>query len=175
MDIKNFIMGVAIFILTIAVAVYGIQTFYEKPVYEDFCINSISPHLINSSLDCETSSGKWISYVALETKGPEGYCDLEYYCRQDYDHFSEKYSRNIFLISLPLGVLIIIAGAVFFGLEAVGAGLMAGGVGIIFYGIGGFWRFADTWLRFVLSLIGLVVLIYFAYWFNNRYTKKKKK
>lgn len=172
MHIKNFIIGIAIFVLTIAVAVYGIQTFYEKPLYEEYCPTIHTAQFINNSIDCANNGGKWMNYTALDRI--EGYCDREYYCRQDYENLNEKYSRNIFLIALPLGILVIIAGAVFFGLEAVGAGLMAGGVGVIFYGIGGFWKFADTWLRFILSLIGLLILIYFAYWFNRKPGKKKK-
>jgi len=71
---------------------------------------------------------------------------------------------------LPLGIIIIAIGALVFGLEFVGAGLMFGGVGIIVYGVGGFWRFAQDWLKFSLSAVGLVILIYLAYLM----TKKRK-
>ncbi|MBU2053109.1 MAG: hypothetical protein V1788_00955 [Nanoarchaeota archaeon] len=37
MKIKNAVLGIAIVVLTIFVTVYGINTFYEKPVYDDFC------------------------------------------------------------------------------------------------------------------------------------------
>lgn len=101
-------------------------------------------------------------------EGAQGYCDIDYSCRQDYEADREKYSRNIFMIAVPLGILVIVLGAVIFGLEAVGAGLMGGGVGIVLYGVGGFWSFAEDWLKFALSLLGLVVIIWFAYRFNGK-------
>ena len=76
---------------------------------------------------------------------------------------------------MPLGILVIVLGAVIFGLEAVGAGLMGGGVGIILYGVGGFWRFADDWLKFSISLLGLIILIWFSYRFNGKGFKWQKK
>tara|TARA_Y100000294_G_C8508545_1_gene317738 strand:- start:113 stop:313 length:201 start_codon:yes stop_codon:yes gene_type:complete len=45
---------------------------------------------------------------------------------------------------------------------------MGGGVGIILYGVGAFWRFADDWLKFILSLIGLIAVIILSYWFNSK-------
>tara|TARA_Y100000034_G_C6749373_1_gene332976 strand:+ start:263 stop:556 length:294 start_codon:yes stop_codon:yes gene_type:complete len=86
----------------------------------------------------------------------------------EHESAQEKYSKNLFLIALPLGIVIIALGAFVFGLESVGAGLMGGGVGIILYGVGAFWRFADDWLKFILSLIGLVAVIGLAYWFNSK-------
>jgi membrane protein implicated in regulation of membrane protease activity len=73
----------------------------------------------------------------------------------------------VFFIALPLGIVIIAIGAIVFGLEFVGAGLMFGGVGLIIYGVGGFWRFAQDWLKFTLSAIGLVIVIYLGYRFNK--------
>tara|TARA_Y100000296_G_scaffold87409_1_gene133207 strand:+ start:2800 stop:2970 length:171 start_codon:yes stop_codon:yes gene_type:complete len=56
---------------------------------------------------------------------------------------------------------------------------MGGGVGIILYGVGAFWRFADDWLKFILSLVGLIAVIVMAYWFNSKnwniWKKKMKK
>ena len=86
-----------------------------------------------------------------------------------------KYAKSVFLIAVPIGILIIILGALMFGLDFVGAGLMGGGVGVILYGVGGFWQFAEDWIKFLLSLVGLVILIWFAYWFDKRSFKKKSK
>ncbi len=180
MNIKNVVIGIAIIILTISVAVYGINTFYDRPEYEDFCDEFKPYRSVNDSGECEILGGKWNSWegpVPVEEGrlAADGYCDLDYYCRQDYDEASEKHAKVVFMIAVPLGILVIIIGAIVFGLEAVGAGLMGGGVGIIFYGVGGFWRFAQDWLKFSISLIGLAVLIWFAHWFNKRMNKKKRR
>ena len=77
------------------------------------------------------------------------------------------------MITLPLGILIIILGTLLFKLESVGAGLMGGGVGIILWGVSRFWIFAENFLKFILSLAGLGVLIWLAYYFNKKVNKKK--
>ncbi len=166
--IKNFVIGVAIFILTIAVGIYGISTLYGSgPDYEEFCPN------INDQASCEAFGANWTTYQENgKPIGVNGYCDVYSVCQDPLEEAQRKYARNVFFIALPLGVIVIALGALVFGLESVGAGLMAGGVGIILYGVGGFWRFADDWLKFVLSLIGLVAVIWLGYYFNKKWAKK---
>lgn len=174
MNIKNFVLGVAIMVVTISVMVYGINTFYEEPQYNDFCEEYKTPQISETQFQCESAGGKWNSYDApVKPEGITGYCEADYTCRQEYEKSSEIYRRNVFIIALPLGIIIIAVGALVFHLDAVGAGLMAGGVGTIIYGIGGYWRYTENWLRFVLSLIGLVALIWLSYYANKKWGKKK--
>ena len=176
MSLKNVVIGIAILILTISVAVYGINTFSDPPEYRDFCGEFKTAEIINTSEMCEAIGGQWNPNIGPRVVGGiMGFCDRDFTCRQEYEDARKDYSRTLFLITLPLGIAIIALGALVFGLEAVGAGLMGGGVGIIFWGVGGFWRFADDWLKFLLSLVGLVVLIWLAYYFNKRFEKKKKR
>ncbi|MDP2628672.1 MAG: hypothetical protein Q8P15_02115 [Nanoarchaeota archaeon] len=178
MSLKNLVIGIAIIILTISVVVYGVSTFYEEPKYEDFCGDYRTQEIIETQERCEEIGGMWNSYgeIPKPVNGEtiEGYCDRDYTCRQEYETANEKYSRNLFLITLPIGIAIIALGAIVFGLEAVGAGLMGGGVGTILWGVTGFWRFADDWLKFILSLVGLIVLIWLAYYFNRKFSGKKR-
>jgi hypothetical protein len=175
MNLKNVVLGIAIMILTIFVAVYGISLIYEAPEYTDYCEEFRTAEVINNSERCVEVGGSWDGNILKPAEGTQGYCDRNFSCRQEYEEVSEKYSRNIFLIAVPLGILVIVLGAVLFGLEAVGAGLMGGGVGIILYGVGGFWRFADDWLKFSISLLGLIILIWFSYRFNGKGFKWQKK
>ena len=178
-DIKNIVLGIAIFILTIAVAVYGISTLYGKgPQYDDFCPNN----LINASI-CIQEGGTWANNTQLvaDARGNTkpvlvegGYCQYDYTaCQKEFEDAERVYQRNVFFIALPLGIVVIALGAMIFGLESVGAGLMAGGIGIIIYGGGGFWRFADDWLKFVISLVGLVAVVWLSYYFNMKWRKNK--
>jgi hypothetical protein len=194
MSLKNVVIGIAIMILTISVVVYGVNTFYKSPEYEDFCGERGAPRPVDGREVCPAVCVELYEIRADECVfnncgsgcGPnnetsfltlaeceQGIPDTS--CYELYDNAREKYSRNIFLIAIPLGIAIIALGALVFGLEAVGAGLMAGGVGIIFWGVGGFWQFAQDWLKFLLSLIGLAILIWLAYYFNQKFGKKKKK
>lgn len=179
MHLKNIIISIGIIILTVAVAIYGINVFYNSPDYNDYCKEAEMNWYINNSAQCEAVGGKWSEYVGPKTAGiTEGYCDTAYTCRTQYEADQEIYSKNVFLIALPLGIVIITFGALVFGLMAVGAGLMAGGVGVILWGVMGFWNFAGDWIKFLLSLIGLVALIWLAYYFNKKFGKnlgKKKR
>ncbi len=179
MGLKNIIIGIAIIILTISVAVTGINIFHDSPKYEDFCGEFKTAEIINSSEQCEAIGGQWNSFTGPRSVGVvdgiEGFCDRDFTCRNKLEDARESYSRTLFLITLPIGIAIIALGALVFGLEAVGAGLMGGGVGVVLWGVGSFWRFADDFLKFILSLIGLVIVIWVAYYFNKKFEKGKKK
>ncbi len=176
MEIKNIILGLGIFILSLFVVIYGINTFYATPQYTDFCNETKTMQFVDNASACSALDGRWNpqNIQCIKEPCPQGYCDLTYYCNQAYQNATESHAKVVFFIALPLGIAIIAVGAVFFGLEAVGAGLMLGGVGTLIYGIGGYWRYTDNWLRFLISLIALGILIWFSYWFNARHAKNKK-
>jgi len=189
MGIKNVVIGIAIIILTFSVVVYGIGIFYDSPEYEDHCgefrAKAINldreicpevcvPYYSVAGDECvfnECGSG-CLSYENVGVFETLGACESEAGCYDRYNEAREKYSKNLFLITLPLGILLIIGGAVFFGLEAVGAGLMGGGVAVILYGVADYWQYSGEVLKFILSLIGLVAVIWFAYRFNKKNGKK---
>ena len=176
MHLKNIIIAIGIIILTISVGVYGVHTLYKAPDYNKYCGEAEMNWYVNTSEQCGAVEGRWNNYVGPKAiDSPIGYCDTAYTCRMQYDVDNEVYSKNVFLIGLRLGIIIITIGALVFGLEAVGAGLMAGGVGVILWGVGGFWNFAQDWLKFLLSLAGLVVLVWLAYYFNKKFGGKKKR
>jgi len=170
---RNLILGIAIFILTIFVGVYGINTFYGKaPQYNDYCPNVIP----QTQAECLKANGTWTDYnsqipaekIPASATAPTGYCDTYTYCQKQLEAAEKPYYKGIFIIAVPLGIVIIALGLLIFGLEAVALGLMTGGVSIIIYGAGSYWRFADDVVKFVLSLIGLVVIILLTYYFNQR-------
>ncbi len=199
MQIKNLVLGIAIIILTMFVTIYGINTFYASPEYSDFCSEG-RPILKLIDDQERVCPAVCVRMYQLENGvcefngcgsgcGPDGLnsfdtleqCEIGasgVNCNDLFEEANKIYSRNVFLIALPLGILIITLGAYLFALESVGAGLMGGGVGTLIFGAGGYWRYADEWLKFILSLIGLVVLIFFTYWINQKLSKdlfKKKK
>ena len=176
--IKNIVLGIAIFILTMFVGIYGISTLYENaPEYNDFC-----PSDLFTQERCIEEGGIWINNTDTQIieRGvksvPGGYCQYDYTrCQEEFDSARENYQRKVFFIAIPLGVVIIAIGALVFGLETVGAGLMAGGVGLIIYGIGGYWQYTKDWLKFAISLIGLIVVIWLAYYANREWARNRWK
>ena len=195
MKIKDIILGIAIIILTIFVTFYGINTVFPKPAYEDYCVNYNKPYPVgieprevcpavcvpaykinvDSCVYDECGSGcgpdNSTSFATLE-QCEQGIYDFK--CYERYDVASKERARKVFFLALPLGILIIAVGAFAFGLEYVGAGLMAGGVATLIYGSGAYWPYTENWIRFFLSLPGLVILIWFAYFFNKKFGKKRK-
>lgn len=175
MNLKNLIFGIAIFILTLFVTIYGTSVFLPQPEYTDFCPEVRAAVVVDNAQMCESMDGKWTDYNFVETPKPDtatGYCDLNYYCRQDYEKSLEENSKKRFLVSIPLGIIVLGLGALGFAIESVGIGLMAGGAGTFVWGSGSYWGYASDLWRFVISLVGLVILIGFVYWFEKRNKKK---
>ncbi len=174
MNLKNFALAVAIAVLTICVTVYGINTFYSAPKYDDFCGQYQTAEFIDTPARCEETGGYWYSDGLKSTDGNvTGYCDRSYYCSREYTSAQDSWNRNVFFIGLPLGIIIILLGAFLFNLEFVGAGLMWGGVATIIYSTWGFFIQSADWIKFLISLIALGIIIYFAYWYTKRVEKKK--
>lgn len=187
MQIKNILIGIAIFILTLFVVIYGIHTFYEKPTYEDFCIDRYYEQPMSKPEVCPE-----VCIALYEIKGNE--CILnecgsgcgpdEFYtfstiekckeelenrnCYKNFDKANEKYRKIIFVVSIFIGLALITVGFLLFKLDHVGAGLMAGGIGTFIYGAGGYWRYTENWIKFIISLAGLSFLIWFAYKINKK-------
>jgi hypothetical protein len=192
MNIKEFVIGIAVIILTISAFVFGVSAFYFAPSYSDFCNERFYPVSLSRTDVCppvcvemyEISGEICIFNECGSGCGADGYSTFESLekceqileernCYKNYDAAMEKYSRNLFLIALPIGVILVAVGAALFALEAVGAGIMGGGVGIILYGVMGFWRFTQNWTKFLLTLAGLIFIIWFSYWMNKKSAKKK--
>jgi len=195
MKIKNIILGIAILILTIFVTFYGISTVFPKPQYEDFCTNYAKPYPIDTT-PREVCPAVCVSMYKIQGEscvydecgsgcGPDNTTTFEtqqqceqgiydFKCYERYDDAVKDRARKVFFLTLPLGILIIAVGAFAFGLEYVGAGLMAGGVSTLIYGSGAYWPYTENWIRFLLSLLGLIILIWFAYFFNKKLSKKRR-
>ena len=82
-SLKNIVLGIAIFILTISVGVYGISTLYGKaPQYDDFC-----PYDLSTESECISNGGTWINnsqQVVERVDSPkpvisQGYCNYDYF------------------------------------------------------------------------------------------------
>jgi len=183
-DIKNIVLGFAIFLLTMFVGIYGMSTLFgDSPEYQDYCSEFKTAQVIESAEQCEAIGGQWnddayprpVRIGDGESVDVYGYCDRDYTCRMELEADQEKYHKKVFLVALPLGIIILAIGALVFGLESVGGGLMLGGVGIIIYGVGGFWRFTEDWMKFEMSLVGLVAVIWLTYYWNKRFHDGKRR
>ncbi len=177
MRIKDILIGIAITILATLVIGFGIQTFYPSPEYNDFCGDfRAEPKLLtenNSKVVC-TQDVKECPDGSFVSRDPNNNCQFEpcndkyQDCWEEYDAAQEKYSKNIFIITTVLGILLITLGGIAFQLDAVSAGLMGGGVLTIIYGSARYFPYAGDLFRFSISLTGLILVIGLAYWLNKK-------
>ena len=173
MKIKNLVIGLGITILMFLVVFTGLQTFYPAPNYEDYCNSSQIMSSYPTPASCEAVGGKWNPEVIPYKDGPTslGWCNTEFTCRPLFEAEDKTYSKNLFIITIIIGIILLALGGALFNLEAVGAGIMGGGIITLIYGSGRYWQYAGDAFRFIISLIGLILVIGLAYWLNKREKK----
>ncbi|MFH1327136.1 MAG: hypothetical protein ABIH59_03350 [archaeon] len=191
MKIKETLLAISIMILTIFVTFYGINTLLPKPQYDYFCKGftnlpmkarevcptvCVSVYELNNNECVYIECGSGCGADNISTFNTLEDCEAKFGKANCYDQLEdaqESRSRYVFFIALPLGIIIVLLGTYLFGLEVVGAGLIGGGVATLIYGGGAFWPYTENWVRFLLSLLGLVILIWLIYYFTNKGKRKK--
>jgi hypothetical protein len=91
-----------------------------------------------------------------------GYCDLNYYCNQNFQDDLEKHNRNVFIVAVVFGIIALVAGIIL-KLTSVSSGLMGGGILTIVYGIIRYWSGLQNYGRFGVMAVALVVLVWLGY------------
>ena len=136
-------------------------TSYERPIpakvgipvsSNEFLCNKIDERGKNITFNCQT----------IEQIEQQGYCDLYYYCSQEFNKVNEKYNRNVFIIATGIGIITLIVGFAL-KLASVSAGLMSGGVLSIIYGTIRYWSDLPDYGRFIILGIALAILIWIGY------------
>ena len=118
----------------------------------EFLCNKIGEKGRNITFNCQT----------IEQVEQQGYCDLYYYCNQEFSKVNEKYNRNVFIIATGIGIIALIVG-VALKLASVSAGLMGGGILAIIYGTIRYWSDLPDYGRFIILGITLAILIWLGY------------
>ncbi len=174
---------------------YGISTFYPQPNYNDFC-DRPTPGNIETENECLEAGGKWNPYDELSRSGAsddelncrkisedndnltlicrtqpssarEGWCNLQHFCSQEYNDARDSYNRNVFIITLVIGLIGLLTGSILLKVESVGAGLMGGSLLTMVYGTLRYWGDAPDVLRFTLLGIVLATLIWIGHYKLN--------
>lgn len=177
MEIKNLLLGAVIAIIFLMFCVYGIKLMYNGPEYEDFCENTysspektsntcnINNKLQDKANQCYNSKG--IVRYKYDYNGCRTNLTCDF-CNRDFEEVNKDYTKNLFLISLIFGIVVIIISVLFIGISAISGGLMTGSLFFIIYGTGGYWNFMDDWVRFIILGITLGILISLAYYLKNK-------
>ncbi|MFC1720911.1 hypothetical protein ACFL0K_01515 [Patescibacteria group bacterium] len=154
---------------------YVIQVFYPEPEYTGFCEEKQVRVIPETKESCLEVGGQWtddkyiqrgiprgegvVDIPVIETER-EGYCDPDYTCRQEYQDARELYERNVFVILVILGVILIIGSFFVAAYEAVSLGLSFAGILSLIIGTMRYWSAMDDYLRVIILGIALAALIY---------------
>lgn len=187
MEVKNLILGAIIAVIFVMFCAYGTNLAYKSPKYENFC-NTTS--MYRSDIPQKIMPQNCTNWQAMEVVrsncyNQNGFPISEYdsngceksitcsTCNQDFQKADEIYSKNLFIISIVIGVIVIIISFLMLQVPAVAGGLMLGSLFYILYGTARYWGFMNDWLRFIILGVALVVLIGIAYYAARRNIKRK--
>jgi uncharacterized membrane protein len=187
MNVKNLLLGIVISVIFVMFFVYGTKLVYEEPKYDDYCnqsyyypgkvsVNcSMNLELQKETNDCYNQRG--IPRYEYDENGCEKSLTCDF-CSLEYEEANKNYSKNLFLISLIIGILVISVSVIFIKVSAVSGGLMLGSLFFIIFGTAGYWEFMEDVLRFVILGLALFILIWLAYYLakneNKIFSKKIK-
>jgi len=155
MKIKEVLLGIIIAVVFLMFCVFGTKLIYDVPQYEDYC-----NYEELGKIDAVNNSA-YYNQVYKE-------------CSDKYDLANKNYSKNMFIISLVFGILIIIICTIWIEINSISGGLMFGSLMFIIYGTGRYWNYMDDLLRFIVLGVALIMLIYVAYWMSKRGSKENK-
>lgn len=160
-----FVMG--IMIVANLFLTYLVDVLYDAPAFTDFCQDRQVNQVIDSEAACLEVGGQWnenmdrqkpVPQSILESV-PAGYCDVHYTCGKQYAEAMSVYHRNVFVVFIIAGIVLLI-GSVYLGRsEAVSLGAAFGGVLAFVIGATRYWSDMDDILRVMIlgaALIGLV-------------------
>ena len=160
----------AIIIVTNLFFNYTISLVYTEPFYEKFCPPEVYTKAYDSKDKCLANGGMWSEQVTpvetIRTTVPAktqitGYCNATYSCQKNYDMAEKLYSRNVFLILVALGVLVLIAGA-FIGVSLLSIAFSWSGVLSLIIASIRYWGSADNLIRVIILGVALGALIWLA-------------
>lgn len=158
---KSVILAVSIAIVLALFIGISIETFYPTPNYDDYCGERAIPVRLEQTQEyCKSQGGKW--YADSGPKG-EGYCDYDYYCRQELEDARENHGKFVFIISVIFGFIALLIGWLALKKEAVSSGIMGGGAMMVIYGIIRYWSYAQDYLRIMILGAILAILIFIGY------------
>jgi len=163
---KRTIISIGIAILFVMFVAYAIESTYSSPKYEDYCNLPQNIDYQNKTA-CILNNGTWSDYSPKPAPQvgqvvPEGYCDLYTKCSTEYQIINEKYNRNVFFISLTIGIIILLISFIP-ALEQISLGIMSGALLLIIYGTIRYWGSLSNIWKTIMIGFALAVLIWISY------------
>ena len=146
-----------------------IQLAYPSPEYNDFCPDKQVYTAPDTAEECVSQGGQWTENAAYKEGvrepsatgylEPAGYCNPDYTCSKEYDEVRKGYERNVFMLWVAFGIVLILLSVFIAHMGAISLGFSLGGVISLIVGAMSYWSDMDAWLRVIVLGIALVALI----------------
>ena len=173
-NIKKLVLILGIVVVSNMFFNFGIDTFYDAPEFDDFCVKEMASETYSSKETCESAGGLWNEDVRLKTireEGTpvpvvidevkrEGWCDVYSECGEAYESARDFYNRNVFVILVILGMASIVGGFLIKQSYPVSLGFSFAGIVSLIIGSARYWSAMDDYLRFIILGLALVVLVW---------------
>lgn len=157
---------------------FAIDTFYKQPKFEDFCKNEQVKPLVKTQDECVNKGGQWTEAppkeaylyqndrtvpIPVPASGEtiNGYCNEYFTCQKEYEDVNKVYNRNVFLILVVLGVLLVMGSYFAAVYGAVSLGFALAGILSLIIGSTRYWSDMDERLRVIVLGAALVSLIWY--------------
>lgn len=149
---------------------YALSLAYKNPEFEVFCPNNVQVvEVLNTQAQCVAVGGQWNPNIYNKSVPmmtgelvPEGYCDQQFTCRNDYEAAQKIYDRNVFITLVILGALCVAFGNFFTGNILVSTALSMAGVLSFIIASLRYWTSADDLIKVIILAIALGILFWVA-------------
>ena len=149
---------------------YTLSLVYKNPVFENFCPANQVNEIITTSKACVAQGGQWneSNFVPTpvnlnqKTPTPQGYCNLQFTCQNNYNAAQKAYDRNVFITLVILGALCVAVGTFLKSNMVVGVALSLAGVFSFIIASMRYWSSAEDLIKVVILGIALAILIWVA-------------
>ncbi|MFZ2205759.1 MAG: hypothetical protein WAV23_04185 [Minisyncoccia bacterium] len=148
---------------------YALSLAYKHPVFETFCPNNSQVlEVVDNQEQCVATGGQWNPnlynqpVVVKEIGGktiPQGYCDQQFICRNNYDSAQKVYDRNVFITLVILGAICVALGSFLKSNLLIGMALSLAGVLSFIIASMRYWSSADDLIKVIILAIALAILI----------------
>lgn len=163
-----FIIGITI--VTNLFLVYLVDVFYDTPDYLTFCPDKQVNRAIESESACVDIGGQWNESAPVKTMTPESvmpvsgnYCNTTYACQKQYEEAMKVYNRNVFVVFVIVGILLLLGSVSFAGSEVLSLAFSFGGVLAFLIGATRYWSDMDDIVRVLILGVALASLIFMAW------------
>ncbi|MCW1887988.1 MAG: hypothetical protein KIH67_000320 [Candidatus Moranbacteria bacterium] len=142
---------------------YAIQVVYPEPEYDQFCKMDQVNQVYEDKQTCVDNGGQWNEAMGEGVTKQEAYCNNNFTCSQDFDAATSIFSRNVFIVFVVVGLLLLVGSLFIPGSSLITQALSLAGVLALIIGSLSYWSDMNDILRLIVLGVALVTILYFAW------------